>query len=445
MPNYTQVRKNTIKSVEEITACVVDYGTFTALAEKFAETMKVVYYHSPVEKEYQDIKDAMTGEGLPKLKKLFDFFDPEIFNTIDLFIFPDIGYGGLQRYLRSIGKMVWGSNGADELELYRDLFINILKEVGLPTVKSKTIVGLTALGKYLKQVDKKWIKINCYRENMETWYHLNFEHSIRKLECLAVVFGGAKEQVTFVVQDEIESDTECGYDGWCIDGQFPSKSFQGYEKKNELYLGALLDNNDIPKEITYINEKMSSVLKEYKYRNWWATEIRVSEDIPYFIDPTARHPGQTGEHQWETCTNLAEVVWLGANGIMIEPEFSHDFAVEATLHYEASLGSSAISQEWKILEIPKEVLKWFKPYHYCMIDGIYHFLPNKKDEVGVVLGVGNSIKESIDHLKKNLELLKSLPVYANIGGFVSLLESIIEAQKHSIKFADKIPDPKSVI
>ena len=88
---------------------------------------------------------------------------------------------------------------------------------------------------------------------METWYHVDYEHSLRKLESLAVVFGGVKEQITFVVQDEIKSEIELGYDGWCIDGNYPSKSFQGYEKKNELYLGTVLANDKLPEEIKFVN------------------------------------------------------------------------------------------------------------------------------------------------------------------------------------------------
>jgi hypothetical protein len=262
---------------------------------------------------------------------------------------------------------------------------------------------------------------------------------------LAVVFGGAKEQPTFVVQDTIDSDMECGYDGWCVNGTYPSKSFQGYEKKNELYLGSLLQDKELPEEILYVNEKMSPVLEEYGYKNWWATEIRVSEGTPYFIDPTARHPGQTGEHQWETCLNLADVIWQGANDKVIEPQFGWAFAAEATLHYEALSDSSAIAEEWKTLDIPKNIRRWFKPYHYCIIDGIYHFTPNKKDEVGVIIGVGDSIKESIDNVKKYLKIMDALPVYAKTAGFVDLLESIKEAEKNGIKFADKIPDPKSIL
>jgi hypothetical protein len=439
------MRNKSAKAVEEVIACVIDYGTFTALADKLAETMQKVYYYSPAEKEYKSIQDAMMGFGLKRVIKLEDFFDPDVFDTIDLFIFPDIGYGGLQRHLVSLGKAVWGSMGADELELYRDFFIQTLKEVGLPIAKSKTIQGLTALGNYLKNVDNKWIKINCFRDNMETWYHLNYIHSARRLENLAIIFGGAKEQVTFVVQNVIDSDMECGYDGWCINGQYPSKSFQGYEKKNELYLGSLLQDKDLPEEIQFVNERMAPVLEEYGYKNWWATEIRVSKGVPYFIDPTARHPGQSGEHQWETCLNLADVIWQGANDIIIEPKFGWAFAAEATVHYDAMSCNPAVAAEWKTLEIPKNIQRWFKPYHYCIVDGIYQFMPEKNDEVGVIIGVGDSIKEAIDKLKKHLDIFDELPVYANIAGFVDLLESIKEAAKQGIKFADNLPEPGSVL
>jgi hypothetical protein len=191
---------------------------------------------------------------------------------------------------------------------------------------------------------------------------------------------------------------------------------------------------------------MAPVLKNYGYRNWWATEIRVDkEGTPYFIDPTARHPGQTGEHQWETCSNLAEIIWAGAHGDVIEPEFEFTFAAEATVHYEAMSDSKAIAQEWKTLEVPKEVERWFKPYHYCIVGETYHFVPTKKDEVGVILGVGKSIKEAIDHLKANLKLMSKLPVHANTSGFVDILESILDAEDKGIKFAKDIPDPKSIL
>lgn len=436
----------TLKPTKEITALIIDYGTFISVAEKLAETMKKVYYYSPYEKEYQDVRECCVGTGLDKVERLDNYFDPEVFDTIDLFVFPDIGFGSLQKHLRSLGKAVWGQMGVSEdLELSRDGFLDTLKKLGLKTVHSERIVGMTALRTHLKANKNKWIKINRYRHNMETWHHLDYKHSERMLDSMDVTFGGAKETPIFIVQDELKSDMETGCDSWCIDGKFPSYSFQGYEKKNELYLASVVAKKELSDEIKSINDAIAPLLKEYGYRNWWATEIRICKGEPYFIDPTPRMPGMSGEHQMETISNFADIIWQGANGVMVEPEFKWKFAAEATLHYGAAASDDAVSKEWKTLIIPKEVSQWVKLYHYCKIDGAYHFVPDGKDEVGVVIGVGNSIQESLDNIKKNLDLLKELPISAEIAGFVDLLESIKHAEEEGIKFADEVPEPEVVV
>jgi hypothetical protein len=339
---------------------------------------------------------------------------------------------------------VWGHFGGTDLELYRDYFLDVLKQIGLPTIPSERIVGLSALADYLQENENKWIKVNRYRANMETWHHLDYAHSQRTLDSLAVIFGGAKEQVVFIVQDDLESDMEIGYDGWCIDGSFPAYSFQGYEKKNELYLGSVLSDADLPDEIKTVNEAMAPILRRYGYRDWWATEIRVKDGVPYFIDPTPRMPGQTGEHQLESMMNFADVIWHGANGVLIQPEFEWCFAAEATLHYEASTKDPAISDEWKTLDLPADVLRWMKLYHYCKLDGLYHFVAKSTDEIGVMIGVGDSTEEAIEHLMGNLEWLKDLPVHANLSGFGSLLKSIKKAEKQGLVFGGKIPKPETI-
>jgi hypothetical protein len=188
------------------------------------------------------------------------------------------------------------------------------------------------------------------------------------------------------------------------------------------------------------------VLEQYGYRDWWATEIRQGKDgTPYFIDPTPRMPGQTGEHQLESCTNFANVIWQGANGHLIEPDFEYHFAAEATLHYDLKSRDPSVTDEWKALSIPKSVERWFKGYHYCKMDGIYHFTAKGTDEVGVVLGVGDSADAAIKHLQKNLDALKDLPVSANVAGFADLLNSIKKAEKRGIKFGGTVPKPESIL
>ncbi len=436
-----------MKAVEEVTACVIDFGSFISVADKLGERMAQVYYHSPFEIEFQNVRDVIKGCGLDHATRLDDPLDPDVLNSIDLFVFPDIGFSGLQKHLRALGKAVWGHMGATELELYRTKFLEVIESVGLPIVDSIPIKGLTALADYLKEHDRKWIKIDRFRGNMETWHHIDYAHSIRRLETLAVSFGGYREEVMFIVQDELESDMEVGYDGWSVDGEFPNASFQGYEKKNELYLGAVLAANDLPKEIQTVNEAMSPILQGYGYRCWWATEIRIADGVPYFIDPTARMPGQTGEHQLETCDNLAEVIWYGTQGIVVQPKFNALYALEATLHYDGEPHDPEIKDAaWKILDLPEEARRWIKLYYYSKIDGLYHFLPHHTDEVGIIMGRGDTIEDGLTHLVENLELIKHLPLHAEVDGFTDLLKEVEAATEQGVRFGSGgVPSPEIVL
>ena len=428
-----------MKPVEDVVACVVDYGTFICLAEKLSETCKKVYYHTPVDDEYRDAKDCVIGDGIKGITRADELVTPEMIAQVDLWVFPDIGWGGLQRYLRSIGKSVWGSMGADGLEQYRTKFYDLIKSMGMPVVKYEKIKGLTNLALYLKDHDDKWVKINRFRQNMETWHHVDWDHSQRMLEHLAMEFGGVKELITFVVMDPIETDLEVGYDGWCINGEYPDACFQGYEKKNELYLGSLLPYHDLPEAIKYVNEEMAPVLAKYGYCNDIATEIRILDDEFHFIDPTMRMPGQTGEQGLETCTNKAEVIWAGANGEVIKPEFACQYAAEATIHY------TGCDEGWKTVRFPLDH-EHFKLVHYCMVDGLCHFPPGANDEVGVVLGMGDTIEEAIENLHENFEEVKHLPVEIHDAGFVDLLKAVQAAEDEGVHFTDdKIPDPASVL
>jgi len=430
-----------MKDVSDVVACIVDYGTFISLAEKLAETYKKVYYHSPFQEEYLDARKCVIGDGIQSVERLDEWMDPEKIKEIDLFIFPDIGYGGEQRLLRSMGKAVWGSMGASDLELYRTRFLKVLKDLDLPVVNYVTKQGLTNLSNHLRTVKNKWIKINRFRANMETWKHIDYDHSVRELERMAIEFGGVKERVTFVVQDEIDTEIEIGYDGWSIGGRFPSKTFQGYEKKNELYLGCWLEYENLPEEVRFVNGMFAPVLEEYGYQNFFATELRVKDKVPNFIDPTLRMPGQTGEHLTNTCTNLPEVIWRGANGQLISPDFRSRFAMEATIHC-----TSGCNDNWRSLRIPEEAIPFCKMYHFCIVDGIHHFPPLRNDEVGVIVGEGDSIQEAKDNLDENFELLKDEPLCIHTEGFVEIINSINEAEDEGIEFTDQeVPEPQDIL
>jgi hypothetical protein len=436
---------NTPEDISEISAIVIDYGSFVSLAECLARSCKKVRYYSPWEQEFIGIDRAVIGDGIERVERADEFMAPEVFDETQLWVFPDIGYGGLQRYLRRAGKLVWGAMGASDLELYRTRFLTLLRDLELPVVPSVIITGVSNLAEHLKRVKNKWVKINRFRDNMETWRHIDWPHSIHKLDQMAVDFGGVKEHIVFVVQDAFDEEdgqkvVEIGYDGHAVGSLYPACSFQGYEKKNELYLGSWLEYEQLPEPVRIINEAMAPTLGRYGYRNFIANELRVRGEETRFIDPTMRLPGQTGEHLLETCTNLAKVIYEGAQGRVIRPEYTHRFAAEATVHYTAG------TDGWKVLRIPEEARPWFKGYHYCEADGLYHFPPHKSDEAGVIIGQGDTIEEAVDSLKSNFALIEDEPVSIEVAGFADLLREIADAEKQGVEFTDqRIPKPESVI
>lgn len=436
-----------MKPIEDVTCLIVDYGTFIGLAECMAQKCKKVWYYSPWEQEYVCLERCVFGGGFDSFDRVDDILDPAFLHTIDLAIFPDILYGGMQKLFKELGIAVWGHMGADELELYRTKFLKVLKDVGLPMVHNEIIHGLSKLNEHLKNVEDKWVKINRYRANAETFHHRDWQHSQRTLEDLAFKFGPLKERVTFVVQDSIKGSEdspvlEVGYDGWNIDGTFPFASFQGYEKKNELYLGSLRRYDQLPEEIQYVNSAMAPVLAQYGYRNFYANEIRIKDGVPYHIDPTNRMAGQTMEHLFHTCTNLPEVIWAGANGEILQPEFSNLFAAEATMHYHVEAGGDG----WKTFRIPEEALPFVSLYHCCLEDEAYHIPPHKCDEVGVVIGTGNTAEEAITNLKDNFDLIQGEPLSIEVAGFSDLIEEIEQAESEGVPFSDqKMPDPSIVL
>lgn len=429
-----------MNAVEDIVVCVCDFGSFISLAEKLSETCRKVYYHTPIEREFRNLDDAVIGFGIPKVHKIDSFMDPEIVKETQLFVFPDIGYVGEQMYLRSIGKPVWGSNGADELERLRTQFVKVIDELGLPMVHTEKIRGLGNLCEYLKDKKNVWVKVNEFRDNMETWHHQDWFHSQPMLRRLWIKFGVAPELVWFVVQDALDGATEIGYDGLSVDGWFPDSSYQGYEKKNELYLGAMTEYDDLPEEVRLVNEKMSEVMREYGYRNFFATEIRNLDGVPYFIDPTMRMPGQTGEQLLETMENLSDVIWNGAQGDLIVPKWNAKFAGSATLNYKGDL------EDVKVIRVPEDAKQWVKLCRYRQKGDEYFFPVNHREDVGVVIGMADSIEETIAAVRANYEAIGDDSLSVKLEGFMDLLADIHQAEKEGIEFTkDKVPPPEAAL
>jgi len=181
-------------------------------------------------------------------------------------------------------------------------------------------------------------------------------------------------------------------------------------------------------------------MQEYGYRNFFATEIRNLDGVPYFIDPTMRMPGQTGEQLLETMANLPDVIWHGAHGELIQPKWNADFAASATLNYKGDL------EDVKVIRVPEDARRWVKLCRYRQQGDKFHFPVNKREDVGVVIGMAGTIADTIKAVGENFEAIGDESLSVKLDGFKEILEDIHQAEEEGIEFTDQpVPEPASVM
>jgi hypothetical protein len=428
-----------MKETEDVVACVVDHGLFLPWADMLSRGFKKVYYHTPWEKSFPKIGDCVIGDGYERIERIDDFFP--IIDKIDLFVFPDIGWNGLQLHLEGCGKPVWGSRMGDELEIYREHFMDVVGEVGLSLPKFRKIRGLENLKAFLKDKTDRYLKISKYRGSFETYHWRSWREDEGEMEKWAVKFGPLKNEILFTVVDPIKTEIEDGYDGYCVDGKFPDQAFHGIENKDKGYMCAIQDFDTLPDQIKDVNKAFSKKLEEVRYRNNFSTEVRITEDDFYFIDPTCRLGSPPSQVMAEMLSNWCDIVWHGAHGELVQMKPIAKYGVQTVLNGKSETGC------WGIADFPAEIRQWVKCGNTCEVDGRLCFPPADEPDtmLGWLVGIGDSFQEAIDHLKENCDLLPD-GVSTNIQSLVELLQQMDSAEDMDISFGDgERPEPESVI
>lgn len=427
-----------MKPTSEVTACIIDKGLFLPVALKLAEQFKKVYYFSPWDDCAPKMERGLIGDGFPNIERVEDIWS--IKAKCDVFCFFDVGFSGLQRELLSQGFPVWGHHGADELETQRGLFLDTLNEVGMLVPKFEKVMGITALREHLRDQEDKWIKVSTWRGDWETLHWRDWEHDESTLDGYAYRFGPVKELVTFYVFDAIETDIEDGIDTYCIDGQFPETVMHGLENKDKSYLCSVQPMRDIDERVRIVPEKFGPVLGDYGYRGFFSCEVRIKDQDSYFIDPTCRAASPPSQVMTELFGNLGDIVWKGANGILVEPDPAAQFGVQALIKVERD------PDEWVVLDLPDKIKQWVKCGFACCVDDKICIPPHPlKDMVGWLVATGDTIEEAIDNLKEyRAELTDG--VECDVDSLANLLKEAEEAEKMGIELTDqKLPNPEVVL
>ncbi len=319
---------------------------------------------------------------------------------------------GLQIYLESLGKRVWGARNGEELETYREVCKKLMEEAGLPVQPWAKITGVKALREHLRGHADQHVKIDRWRGNFETFFAPSYDLVIPKIDEIAHTMGAFQEIAEFIVEDDLPDRVEIGLDCYCIDGAFPSKTLVGIEVKDLGYVAQFVDWATIPEPIRRWNDKMAPILRTYGYRGFLSTEVRVGEDHePYMIDACCRAGSPPSELYQEFYKNFADIIWQGADGVMVDPEPAGKFGVQVVLR------SDWAESNWQPVNVPKEYRNNVKLFNSVEVDGCFYVVPQDEQmkEIGSVVGWGDTLEAAIEMAKEVGESLSGYGIKFNMG------------------------------
>lgn len=379
---------------------------FTSLADILTDHFGRVGYFCPWQSSFPDGRNLVIGsgfKGVDRIKYLWKRTpnNPMCLYDFDLIVFSDCWDGDLQEDLRSRGMRVWGSGMKSSLELARWRTKEHLKEIGLPVNKCVQLEGMEKLREYLRQNEDVFVKISEFRGIGETFHAENYDQIKGKLDDLESKYEPLMEIMSFVVEHSIPKAKELGYDGYCIDGEFPNSAFFGAEIKNKAYFGKLLDYDELPDDVKRVNTELSYGMDGY--RQFFSTELR--DD--YLIDLTCRHATPCGEPYCQAMTNLAEVLWFGAEGKLVHAKWNAKFAAQIVF-------CSEWAEEHPLLvQFPEEIRPFVKLYNHCRTNGKDWVLNDeqKAKEAGTVIALGDTPDEAVKTCKERAEKVKGFLLY----------------------------------
>lgn len=428
-----------MKELSEITACVIGHGLDIPIAQRLSRDVKRVLYFSEWAEGFSKIEKSVVGDGIPGIERVMDIWPVK--DAVDLWVFPDLSYGGLQQELESQGYPVWGARSGEKLELNREYFLRTLRELGLDVPPVTVCVGITKLREHLRDRENVYVKISLFRGSMETTHFRNWKLDEGLIDLWAVKFGGVRQKVRFLVCDAIDGAREPGCDTYNIDGQWPETVLHGVEYKDKAYFSAVTPFLEMPEQLRGVMARFEDVLERARYRCQWSMEVRVKDDKAHFIDPTTRLGLPSTASQIEVWENYSEIIWHGAHGEMVQPIAAAQFSAELVLK------CSSLPRSWSTVEVPQELKQWVKLNGHCQVDGVDCFPPGDDDDkcCGWLVAIGDTPKETLDKLKSYVEQLPD-GLSADIAPLAGVFDEIDEGESEGIGFTEKpMPEPAQVI
>lgn len=412
---------------------VLDFGNNISFAIRLARSFGTVYYWAGpyVTDSFPTHNVEDIGNNVPNLVKVKEW--ASVYDEVDACAFTDSMDPALQHWMRSQGMPVFGCGYADQLEHNRLLIKQTLYDLGLPVGIYYTAYGLDQLEEILKNAENVWVK-GSIRGNGETWFHKNWRLTKRPFMELRTEMGLYANRETYVVEEEILSIGETGFDGFFVSGSFVPIGMAGVEKKDCCYLGRFVRYQMMPDSIKFVTDKLAPIFESMEYNGHHSNEIIISKDKRGFLlDNSCRVPSPPGELMMEAIENYPEVVWMIANGRMPTIEYKHEWGGQVIIKSDLAAESESP------LIVPDEFKKYVKIKNLSIDEeGTWYYVPSAAAlgmrEIGSVIATGDSPDDVIKKLEMIAKSIQGYDIKMDVSSLHEAKKDIEKLQKAGISF-----------
>jgi hypothetical protein len=246
---------------------------------------------------YPKYKDYAIGHGFENLKKVGKNGNPLLFwdhvADAQCVVNMDVHMNDALEFIKKIypEKSVFGAGRGEKIEADRIFLKKMIDALGLDQVPHRVIKGLTALKEYVGNNPDKYVKLNIWRGDAESFHAKSLEFNKADFLKLEMTLGPGAEEMLFVVEDMIDAVAEIGYDGSFNGFDYADKCFVGIEYLKNLYVSRVFNYEEIPAPIGDTMEALAPVLEKLDFRGFISTEERiVSLNKHFLIDICSRAP-----------------------------------------------------------------------------------------------------------------------------------------------------------
>lgn len=403
---------------------VFDCGLYSEQANALAEGgNNRVFYYTPWTSKDPHYKDYVIGKGFEYLEKILYFED--YIEMADAVVFFDVHGNSYCNYLRKLypKKSIWGAGLGERIENDRVALKKWCAQFGLPVNKYEVVKGVKKLREYLKSNKDKYIKINIFRGDMESFYAKDLDSVEMILDEVESALGPHKDEYDFIVEDAVKTDVEIGVDT-IFNGTDYVGGFCGYELHKNLYLAHTWETlDDLPEPLEETLSAFQPLFQKMNYRGAMSTEEKVvSPTEHYFLDACMRLPNPLSALYPVMIENWAEVVYKVGLGEPVDLDIRHKYVGAF------ALTSRHCKDSYVKVDINKNHRDQVRYQMICGRKDMVYTVPGW-EIAGIVIAGGNTVDEVLEKLKGNIKYIDGHGIDKDPIHGIDMIKEVIEKGK----------------